>query len=65
MEFWSAEVFFQLVVVGMALNQTWISLLIFVICTFPSYAHRLSPIISSVAGFTSGFFIPREATPWL
>ena len=65
MTYWSATVFLQLVVVAMALNQTWISLLIFIILSLPSYAFRLSPIISSVAGFTSGFFIPRDDTPWV
>eukprot|EP00731_Ephydatia_muelleri_P033327 Em0028g2a len=42
---------------------TWVALLIFIICAFPKIAFRLSPIISSVAGFTSGFFVPREAMP--
>ena len=48
----------------MALNQTWIALLTFVLCTTPNYAFRLSPIISSVAGFTSGFFIPLHDIGW-
>ena len=65
MTYWSATVFLQLVVIAMALNQTWISLLIFIISALLSYAFRLSPIISSVAGFTSGFFIPRDDTPWM
>lgn len=65
MNHWDGYVFLELVVVGMALNQTWIALLIFIINAFPSYAYRISPIVSSVAGFSTGFFIPREATPWV
>jgi hypothetical protein len=65
MQFWSVTVFLQLVLVSMTLNQTWISLLIFLLCSVPNYAFRLSPIISSIAGFTSGFFLPLESAPWL
>jgi len=57
-------VFAQLVVVNIALNQTWTALLIALICSFPHQAFRLSPVISSVAGFTSGFFIPVRDIPW-
>ena len=60
---YSLEVYLKVLVVNMALNQTWIALLMFVLCAFPSIAFRLSPVISSVAGFTSGFFIPRESMP--
>ena len=60
---YSLEVYLQVLVVNMALNQTWIALLIFVLCAFPGIAFRLSPVISSVAGFASGFFIPRESMP--
>jgi hypothetical protein len=63
-KYWSASVFFQLIIVGMALNQTWIALLIFVLNAAPSKAIRISPVISSIAGFSSGFFIPREQTPY-
>eukprot|EP00731_Ephydatia_muelleri_P033340 Em0028g15a len=56
-------VFGQVLLINLALNQTWVALLIFIICAFPKIAFRLSPIISSVAGFTSGFFVPREAMP--
>ena len=63
MSSYSLEVYLQVLVVNMALNQTWIALLIFVLCAFPSIAFRLSPVISSVAGFTSGFFIPRDSMP--
>ena len=65
MEFWSVSVFLQLVVVAMALNQAWVGILTFLLCAVPDLAFRLSPIISSVAGFTSGFFIPRDSTPWV
>ena len=60
---YSLEVYLKVLVVNMALNQTWIALLMFVLCAFPSVALHLSPVISSVAGFTSGFFIPRESMP--
>ena len=60
---YSITVYLQVLVVNMALNQTWIALLIFVLAGFPTLAFRLSPVISSVAGFTSGFFIPRDSMP--
>ena len=56
--------YLQLLIVNMALNQTWIALLICLLCALPSLSFRLSPIISSVAGFASGFFIPLNRTPW-
>ncbi len=57
-------VFVQVALVNIALNQTWTALLICLICAFPEKAFRLSPVIASVAGFTSGFFIPIEDIPW-
>jgi hypothetical protein len=58
-------VFFQVLVVNIALNQTWIALLIALVCSVPGpVAFRLSPIISAVAGFSSGFFIPIGAMHW-
>ena len=62
-ESYNIKTFIQVLLVNLALNQTWVALLIFVICAFPKIAFRLSPIISSVAGFTSGFFVPRESMP--
>ena len=61
---WDLNVFLQLIVVNMALNQTWIALLIFILSAAPTLAFRLSPVLSSVAGFTSGFFIARDKTGW-
>ena len=58
------QVFGQVVIVNLALNQTWTALLIALICAFPIKAFRFSPIVSSVAGFTSGFFIPINDIPW-
>ena len=55
----------QLIILGLALNQTWIALLTSLICTVPSLAFRLSPIVTSITGFTSGFFIPISQTPWM
>ena len=60
---YSLEVYLQVLVVNMALNQTWIALLIFVLCAFPSVAFRLSPVITAITGFASGFFIPRDSMP--
>ena len=48
---------------NLALNHTWISLLIFVIVFQPHFAHRLSPVISAVAGFAGGFFVPPVLMP--
>lgn len=56
-------VFFQVVVINLALNHTWIALLMFVIFCFPTIAHRISPIIASVAGFAGGFFVPIHLMP--
>ena len=60
---YSLEVYLQVLVVNMALNQTWIALLIFVMCAFPSIAFRLSPVITAITGFASGFFIPQDSIP--
>ena len=57
-------VYLEVLLVNIALNQTWIALLIALICAFPGIAFRLSPIISAVAGFTSGFFIPIGVLHW-
>ena len=56
-------VFAQVAVINLALNQTWIALLMFVIFCFPTIAHRISPIIASVAGFAGGFFVPIHLMP--
>ena len=56
-------VLFQVIVINLALNHTWISLLMFVIFCFPTIAHRISPIIASVAGFAGGFFVPVHLMP--
>jgi len=61
---WDYLVFVQVVVVNVALNQVWTALLIWLILTFPQKAFRLSPVLSALAGFTSGFFIPINEIPW-
>ena len=61
---WDAVEFLQIVLVNLALNQTWTALLIWLILSFPQKSIRLSPVLSAVAGFTSGFFIPIRAIPW-
>ena len=59
-------VWFQVVATHLALNQTWISLIIFIITAIPSFAHRIAPIISAIAGFAGGFFVPSSLMPlWL
>ena len=56
-------VFTQVAVINLALNQTWIALLMFIIFCFPTIAHRISPIVASVAGFAGGFFVPIHLMP--
>jgi hypothetical protein len=60
---WNGREFLQLALVNLALNQTWTSLLIWLILTFPVKAFRLSPVLSALAGFTSGFFVPINKIP--
>lgn len=57
-------VYLQVVLVNVALNQTWIALLIALICGLPSIAFRLSQVLSATAGFSSGFFIPIGLLHW-
>lgn len=63
-ESYDAAIFGQLVIINLILNQCWTALLIALICAFPKRAFRLSPVISSVAGFASGFFIPIQEMHW-
>ena len=56
-------VYLRVLLVNIALNQTWIALLIALICVFPESAFRFSQVISAVAGFSSGFFIPTGLLP--
>ncbi|CAI8009436.1 ABC transporter G family member 8 [Geodia barretti] len=60
---WNGIEFLQLALVNLALNQTWTSLLIWLILIFPVKAFRISPVLSALAGFTSGFFIPINKIP--
>ena len=55
--------FGQMLIFNLSLNQTWIALLIFVIMAIPQYAHRVSPVLSAIAGFAGGFFIPPSQMP--
>ena len=61
---WELMEFLQVALVNIALNQVWTALLIWLIITFPHKSFRLSPVLSAVAGFTSGFFIPISHIPW-
>ena len=60
---WDLMEFLQVALVNIALNQVWTALLIWLIVTFPRKSFRLSPVLSAVAGFTSGFFIPISRIP--
>ena len=62
--YWSIKEFLQILLVNFALNQAWTSLLIWLILAFPKKAFRISPILSAMAGFVSGFFIPIRKLPW-
>lgn len=56
----------QLIVIHLALNQSWIALITFIITAIPSFAHRIAPIVSAIAGFAGGFFVPTNLMPvWL
>ena len=57
-------VFLQVVLVNLCLSFTWTALLIALIVAVPNIAFRLSSLIASVAGFTSGFFIPINNINW-
>ena len=54
----------QVLLVNVALNQTWIALLIALICAVPTTAFRFSQVISATAGFSSGFLIPVGFIHW-
>jgi ABC-type multidrug transport system ATPase subunit len=49
---------FSVALFTLALNQTWTSIAIMLVCVFPVYAHKISPLVSCVSGFAGGFFIP-------
>ena len=61
--YYDAWIFVQVATFNTAVNQTWIALVTFLIMFTPTRAHRLSPIISGIAGFTEGFFIPKPSMP--
>ena len=60
---YSLWVWFQLIAIHLALNQTWIALVTFVITAVPPIAHRIAPILSAIAGFAGGFFVPTNLMP--
>lgn len=58
-------VFVQITAVAFSINHTWIALVMFVITARPDFAHRISPVLSAIAGFAGGFFVPpRLMPPW-
>lgn len=61
---YDALIYFQVLLVNIALNQTWIALLIAIVCTFPTVGLHLALVISGLAGFTCGFFIPVGVLHW-
>lgn len=56
-------VFAQTITFNLGLNFTWIALIMFVITSVPHFAHRISPVLSAIAGFAGGFFIPPSLMP--
>lgn len=60
---YSVWVLAQLAIFHLTLNHAWIALLTLVTMAQPRYAHRISPILSAVAGFAGGFFVPPHAMP--
>eukprot|EP00118_Oscarella_pearsei_P004171 m.17345 g.17345 ORF g.17345 m.17345 type:complete len:1779 (+) comp27452_c0_seq1:72-5408(+) len=58
-QFWNFMDIFQVTVFSLALNQVWIALAIMLVCLFPSYGHKISPLMSCAAGFAGGFLIPK------
>ena len=63
-ESYSFAAFGQVVVVSLVLNQSMTALTILIICASPDYSVYLSTIVTTVAGFTAGFFIPIDELPW-
>jgi len=57
-------VILQVILVNLCLNFTWTALLIALLVAVPEIAFRLSSAIASIAGFTSGFFIPVNKINW-
>ena len=60
---WNFVAFLQIVMVNIALNQTWISLLMLLILTFHKYAVHLFGLLSAAITFSSGFFVPINDMP--
>ena len=61
---YSVLVFFQVLIVHMVMNQAWTGLFIALLCAFPDYSFQISPIITSIAEFTSGCFIEIGNLHW-
>ena len=56
-------VFSQITTIAISINHTWIALVIFVLTAQPGFAHRISPVLSAIAGFAGGFFVPPKLMP--
>lgn len=63
-EGYSVLVFLQVLVVHIIMNQAWTALFIALLCAFPGYSFQISPIITSIAEFTSGCFIETGNLHW-
>lgn len=61
---YSLVAYVQVLVVNLCLNLTWTSMLIALLMAFSKVAYRISSIVASLAGFSSGFFIPIGAIHW-
>ncbi|XP_062524035.1 uncharacterized protein LOC134198639 isoform X2 [Corticium candelabrum] len=57
-QFWTLKAFFYVIIITLALNQTWTSAAMMLICLFPVNSHKISPLVSCAAGFAAGFLIP-------
>ena len=60
---YSLSVVAKVTVFNLALNQTWVGLLVLVVTAQPCHAHRISPVLSAIAGFAGGFFVPPRLMP--
>ena len=63
-EAYNILVYLQFIIICMATYQAWIALCIALMCMTPSKAYRVYQFNSTVASFSSGFFIPIGLIHW-
>lgn len=61
---YSLQAYVQVMVTNICLSLTWTALLTALLTTFRESAFRVSSIVSAVAAFTSGFYIPIGSMNW-